>query len=316
VGPDFEDEKKAFLEEAPTGIYFVFYPRAERLSVLHFPLLGHEIGHIYALIWLDQNFKDKLISTQIEKTLKNEIDAELPPNAIEPIFKETYINQRLLDILGIYNRVLAEVIADLVGAFIFGQSALLSSYIFAIKFGLDDFRALEYGYLSWRFRLYFICKAMKYMDTNKYPSRYSKSNQLIEEISHAADIDIDSYPYKKQHGYIKHIVMLFDKNLETVFKDIETFLGGEIYPKNYNEIHQKNVYERLHDGIIPNSMLNADLDEIPIGLRNIVGATWIFVNEIESTDNDKYFRQVLCANLLSIKAIELSHFQDDFNRKR
>lgn len=315
-GPNFEDENKSLLEGAPSGIYFVFYPRAERLSVLHFPLLGHEIGHIYALIWLNLNFKEKLISTEIEKKLKSEIDSEIPPNAIDPIFKESYINRRLLEMFETFKRVLAEIISDIVGAFIFGQSALLSSYIFAVKFGLDDFRALEYGYLSWRFRLYFICKAIKYMGIEKLPSRYIKSNELITEIFRISKVDIEKYDYKQHHRFIRHIVKIFDSNLNKVFKDIETFLGNQVYRKNYNEIHQKNIFERLQNGITPNSMIDGELNETPMGLRNIVGATWIYVNEISISDNQEYFQHALCANLLSIKAIELSHFQEDFNKRQ
>ena len=316
LGDKFEEQKSALLEGAPSGIYFVFYPRAERLSVLHFPLLGHEIGHIYSVIWLDSNFQDRLLNTEIEKILKDEIDAEVPPDAIEPLFKEAYINRRLLEIYGIFQKVLAEVISDIVGAFIFGPSALLSSFIFAVKFGMDDFRALEYGYLSWRFRLFFICKAMKFMGADRFPSRYVKSNQLLEEIIKIADINIEKYTYKDQHKFIRHLVKLFDKNLEGVFDDIQTFLNDQVYLKNYNEMHQKRIYERLHNGIIPNSIVDAELNEIPMGLRNIVGATWLYVNEIDMTDLENYFQKALCSNLLSIKAIELSHFQKDFNRRQ
>ncbi len=315
-GSNFEAEKKNFLSDAPSGIYFVFYPRSERLSVLHFPLLGHEIGHIFASSWLDSNFNDSLFNQEAEKTLKAEIDSEIPPDVIDPIFKETFINNRLLEMLEIFHKVLSEVISDIVGVFIFGPSALLSSFIFAIKFGLDDFRALEYGYLSWRFRLFFICKAIKYMENDKLPSRYTKSIQLMEEILTLADIDINKYSYNKQHRFIRHIVRLFDEKIQVVFQDIESFLADQVYSKNYDESHQKKIFERLQNGIIPNSILDDKLDETPMGLRNIVGSTWLFVNELSESDSLEYFKKASCANLLSIKAIELSHFQKDFDKKK
>ena len=54
---DYDDEfdinQDKFLEGYPNGIYFIFYPRSERLSVLHLPLFGHEIGHIFSSSWLE-----------------------------------------------------------------------------------------------------------------------------------------------------------------------------------------------------------------------------------------------------------------------
>ena len=312
---NFEKERHDFLKGFPSGIYFVFYPRTERLSVLHFPLLGHEIGHIYSIIWLNQFFGEYLEESNIENILKKEIRAGMPESAFsEPLFLDRFIEEQVLHTFEIYRRIIAETISDLVGTFIFGPSTLFSSYIFALKFGLDDFRGFSDGYLPWRFRLSFICRALDFMDIENLPSRHQKANAWISEIYKTANINFDTFDYKKPYRSCKHIIDLIVKNFDSISKNIEKFIGDQSYKYSYNERHQKAVVERLKNGIIPNCLIDQDLIETPIGLRNIVAGTWIFLCEFELDDYKNYFTESINANLLSLKAIELSHFQNDFNR--
>ena len=82
---DNDDEQSSFLEEIKKNIgckniYLMSYPRLKRLSVLHFAILGHEIGHLFFKDWMDDhwdsffeknNLKSK-IDTFIDETLNRD----------------------------------------------------------------------------------------------------------------------------------------------------------------------------------------------------------------------------------------------------
>lgn len=313
---DFDANKNKFLEEYPSGIYFVFYPRTERLSVLHFPLLGHEIGHIYASIWLDEYFEKLLKESDIEETLKKEVKTEFSKNAINgPLFLDHIIDVRVFEILKIYKQIFAETISDIVGAFIFGPSTLFSSYIFALKFGLDDFKGFTDGYLPWRFRLNLICRALDYMKIGNLPDSHKQANVWISNICKTAIIDFKSFSYKVQYKYCAYVIDLIIRNFSEICCNIEKFISDQNYKNSYDEKHQGTVVERLENGIIPNCRIDGDLREDPICLRNIVAGTWIYLCELDMGNYDKYLTDSINANLLSLKAIELSHFQNEFNKR-
>lgn len=313
---DFVDIKNKFLSDYPAGIYFVFYPRTERLSVLHFPLLGHEIGHIYSLTWINDNFRRMIEESDIERLLRKEINSDIPAIVqSETLFIDNLIENQLLVIYDMYTNILAETISDIVGTFIFGPSTLFSSYIFAIKGGFDDFKGLKFGYLPWRFRLNYICNALEYLGLEYPPTGLDKSYNWVDEIKKTADIDFDKYKYSRENRYCKYIASLISSNFNSICKSIEGFVGDQNYKNSYDEKLQKNVVERLENGIIPNCIIDDKLKETPIGLRNIVAGTWLHLCELDLADYEKHCLKSLNANLLSLKAIELSHFQNDFNNQ-
>jgi hypothetical protein len=314
---DFETKRRDFFLEYKKGVYFVFYPRTERLSVLHFPLLGHEIGHIFSTEWLNNKFVDTLNKYDINKKIKIYIENALPPDLIGDLFKPQYIQRQIVEILALYKQIVSEILADIVGVYIFGHSALLSCYIFALKYDLDDFMAVPKGYLSWRFRLYFIFKALDLMKAGQFPLKYSNTNELINEIRKIVNtIDIKNYNYEKtKHKYIQYIVEVLDEEFDKICMEIETFLGGQQYLNIYSNVYQDEVVERLKNNITPNCKLIDNLIEKPIDLRNIVCGTWLFLSDLDPNRYEEYYERCHSVNLLSLKAIELSYYQKQFKNK-
>jgi len=315
--PNFDDDRKRFLEGFPSGIYFVFYPRTEKLNVLHFPLLGHEIGHIFATGWINSNFEYILKKHHIKRKIEEHIDSHLPDGLVGPLFKPQVINTQALEIIDIYRKISAELLSDIVGASIFGHPALLSNYIFSLKFNLDDFRQVPHGYVSWRFRLYFIQKAMARIGLKEFPGVIKGMTNWYDEIKKiTASIEIKNYSFEVTgFGYVKYIIELLDEEFEDLWANIVTFLKDQKYIDIYSQSLQEAVFERLINGIVPNCVINSELAEKPICLRNIVSGTWLYLmNNEQLNDHSNYFKSNYVANLLSLKAIELSYSQKNFKK--
>lgn len=314
VGPDFDLKRLDFLSKYPNSIYFVFYPRTERLSVLHFPLLGHEIGHIFSTEWLDQYYEDTLNKHKIKSQIESYLNGMIPPDFIGPLFKPQFIDEQVEKIVGIYKMIMSEILADIIGAYIFGHAALLSNYVFSLKYKPDDFKGVPRGYLSWQFRLYFILKAFSSMMLEELPSEYSETNKLIDEIrSLCSSIDVYNYNYSStNYKYIKFIIEIVEQEFDSICYEADRFLSGQQYFRTYSKDLQGKVIERLNNKIIPNCVSKSNLTEKPIDLRNIVGGTWLSLCELDYKDYETYFERSHTINLLSLKAIELSYHQKHF----
>lgn len=315
--PNFDDDRIKFLKDFPSGIYFVFYPRTEKLTVLHFPLLGHEIGHIFANEWINSNFENVLKKHHIKENVKKYIDSQLPDGLVGPLFKPQVIDTQALGIIDIYRKISSELLSDIVGAFIFGHPALLSNYIFSLKFDIDDFRQVPQGYVSWRFRLYFIQKALSRIGLKEFPGVIKEMTNWYDEIKKiSASIEIKNYPFERTaFGFVKYIIELLDEEFDELCANIVTFLKDQQYIDIYSQSLQEAVFERLINGIVPNCVINNELAEEPIPLRNIVGGTWLYlINNGQLNDYSNYYQSNYVANLLSLKAIELSYSQKNFEK--
>lgn len=309
--------RKEFLKEFPSGIYFVLYPRTERLSVLHFPLLGHELGHIYSAEWLKVNFEPLLKKHGVKEKVQDYVKSKLPKEMYGPLFREPIIDMRSREIIAVFKRIFAEILSDIFGIFIFGHATLLSTYLFALRSGLDDFGAVEGGYLSYRFRLHFLQRSLEFMDLKNVEFSSSRTNTWIESIYNNTNLETNNYDYKaKNCEYIGFIIDVIEKEFDNICQGVSDFLGDHQYKKTYSEELQEAVIMRLNDGIIPNCILNEELDETPIDLRNIVGGTWQYYCENNQKNHEEFYEISLNANLLSLKAIELSYLQERFQKKQ
>ena len=275
-----------------------------------------KLGIFFATDWLSTNFEDTLNKYDTKRNIKSFLNGILPPDYFGPLFRPQAIEENADHIIDIYKRIMAEVLADIVCVYIFGHAALLSNYIFAIKYQLDDFRGVPKGYLSWRFRLYYIVKAFDLMmldDEIKKPKVKTLFDQIRVETS---SIDITSYNYKRtNHEYIKYLIDIIEKEFNSICYEAERFVSGQQYFKIYSQSHQDHVLEKLKYRIVPNCVCNDSLKDNPIELRNIVGGTWNYICEFENNDYRENFDMGHMANLLSLKAIELSYHQKHFENK-
>jgi hypothetical protein len=309
---DKYDENVAnLLNKYPNEIYILLYPRRERLSVLHFPLLGHEIGHIFAELWLSKYYEDKLKTHDVDNNIEAYIKKIKPTELVGSLFQKNYIHRMKYECSEVFHRVTREIISDFVGALIFGFPALLASYIYSVQCDFDDIRHIDKGYLPWRFRLYFISKILKEFNIRSLSNFNGDITAWLQNI----EAIIDGYDYDKKlrthdrYGYVVYLFLMLDSELSNIAKELMQLVPKPHYTDIENREMCEEVVRRLKKGILPNCSIDENLSEKPIGFRNIITGTWLYLCDQPLNKTIDFNKKSKNANLLSLKAIELSHLQ-------
>ncbi len=307
------DVDKLF-SEVDSEIYFIFFPKLERVSALHFTLLGHEIGHTYSQKWIKKYFSKFSEINDLENKFisiaKKEYTEKMTSTEFEEsdLFSTVFATNQNAIYIDITKKILSELISDIFGAYIFGDSSIIASYLFAIKTSLDDKSGWERGYLSWRYRLNIINDALLYIKKKyKYQNFDNEFNKEITKVINKSYID------KTINEYVKIIVESIDLYKEKIYEDVINEVGVQKFTEFIEKKQVEEVEKRLRELITPNSILNDDLIEIPIGFRNILFGTCIHLANIISDDHSEYEKKSKIINLLSIKGIEFSTEQENFN---
>ncbi|MBN1603667.1 MAG: hypothetical protein JW915_18795 [Chitinispirillaceae bacterium] len=312
---DPQTEMEALFKEFPEGIYFIFFPKVERLSALQFVLLGHEIGHIYAKSWADSEFGNFLQKNDMENKLSKLIDDDLKKSPFTQgqtdLFADYFKKQRLSEIVLIYKLILIELVSDIYGSYIFGDTAVISTYLIAQRIEFDSTKGWTQGYLSFRYRLVFIWNALQYVkNTERIDNDFVNSwAQLIDE-----ELKLKC----KDHNNDKFLDLLLSsielcKN--DLFQAVANAVGDQIFYKYIDNTLVKQAVGRLMAGIPPNafSIGNGDGKEEIIDFRNILYGTSFTLFSSIPDDYNEYESNSKKVNLLSIKGIELSTEQERFN---
>ncbi len=307
---ELESKVKKFRKNMPDGIYIIFFPKIERLSALHFSLLGHEIGHIFAAEWLSSNFDNFIRTTAIDTEFERMAMEDIKKRQDKPdMFVDKYILQITTTYLNYIKKILCELIADIYGAFIFGQTTLISSFLFSFGSGLDDTSFWSEGYLSWKYRLKNIKRAIDFLDLKKSINP-NGDNITVKNIN-----KIINEPHKDNsiNQYISMFLVGFNMKAESIFEDVIKNLNSQIYLNYINQDIVEKVKMRFDQLVTPNSYFDENLNEFPIDFRNILSGTWQYCFDCISSDFKKYEIISKQINLLSIKGIEMSVEQDNYN---
>jgi hypothetical protein len=297
----------------------------ERLSAIHFSLLGHEIGHIYSQRWLDQYFSDFLKNNNFEnlisETFTKKFSSQL--KLLDESIQEVIIKNHVNNYLKITKKIFNEILADIYGTLLFGESMLIAMYIYASRKSLDSMDSLSNGYLSWRIRLKIIkdtLDSLKILDEEYYKPTHDLNNILNDTTRY----EIRIYEKNEHFDFLKILIEIFEKNKDSIFKTIKKEINNQLFCNFIKKKYVDAVIERLKNQIIPNTILSEidnKLFEEPIEFRNILYGTWLYLfdqikeiitdkNNIQEKDYEKITHII---NLLSIKGIELSTEQMRFN---
>lgn len=151
-------ELSALPGVAISQIHMVSFPRAERDSILLHAVFGHEVGHLVASNYLNQ----EATTTDFRAGLQSAMsiaDASVPTDPNVPKIKR--LQQIQTQLLALRKRALEELISDYVGALLFGPSALFAGYeIFSLS-DLDWMPSPPALYPPSRYRLRFVTAVLK-----------------------------------------------------------------------------------------------------------------------------------------------------------
>jgi hypothetical protein len=204
---------------------------------------------------------------------------------------------------------LLESISDIYGAFIFGDAALIALYAFAQREDIDQTQYWGDGYLSMKYRLVLISEALAYA---------KKQNSFTDLLGNSWEpivLKALATPPKEmgQNKYLDVILRALQSYKKTLFDHVMKAVGDQLFSFFIEERLVQAVENRLSSSIPPNAFFIKEGKEEPIDFRNILyGTTFSLFKNIPS-DVREYENKSKKLNLLSIKGIELSTEQEQFN---
>ena len=296
------------MKDIPSQIYLVKYSRLEKLSALHLALLGHEIGHIFASRWIDDNYLDFTRETGLSAVLEEIVLKELKNENLEnDMFVDIEKDKKLTAYHNLIKKNYSELLSDIFGCALFGHTYIIAIYLFSSIMADLNESHWQGGYLSWRFRLQ-NCEQFISFILRQYPAK--KNNYpLYDNICSTISGNISD---RNAHEVCNLLIATFRMKEEEIFDEICKYTKTQLFINLIDEEQINTAIDRLEHGIIPNAMLK-DKSEYPIDIRNILYAIWL-VSYKEGEPNIKLLsKRIQFYNLLGIKGIELSVEQEEFN---
>lgn len=320
------DENKKFLDNfykniKCKNIFLMSYPRLKRLSVLHFAILGHEIGHLFFQEWKHNNLNWFYKTNSVEKAIDDHVD-EIISKKQERIrqmglFSDNIKRKLTTDIFTSMDKCLEEICCDIIGSIIFGYTFLFAQYKFSSPLNINQ-NFINQGYYPWSYRIKFTLDTLKELGHPFDGSDNPIFSNWIKKLNQRFSI-IDLNIIKKDKQYKYHEILI--KAIINSHKDIISQLNKFVSPIFFSSVYSKDdcllVKKYLDNGITPNSRIknnNNGMIYDPIDMRNIIAGTWyhILSANIDYENTELFHRYLHRANMLSLKAIELSKITKDY----
>lgn len=336
---DFVPGKKLesdVLGKLKSPFYLISFPSLERKNILLHSIIGHEIGHLYAEKYITAEKKNafsQIVIPEIERIVDEEFKniPELGPLFEKPA-KESRKVACLQEVTRCWKRGLEELLADVVGAILFGPAALFSCYESAIQQGLDFEPSADNNYYPpWRMRLreilsVFDIHGIKLLPIDdsifaKNKEKTGRVNQLFDQIRTITkgrdDLDLIDKNKLWSLAY-KQVAVDLKAGITYLLEDMQ--LKGELVTseKLYGKLH--HLIERLENSIPPNAIETDAYDRQPADMVDIINAAWFYklsctesiLNEDRSFNEGSYvWRDRL--NNLTFKAIEYADIERDYS---
>jgi hypothetical protein len=273
------------ISKAP--IHIIMFPRAERDNVLVHAVFGHEVGHLYASKYLEEeaNKPDFLLEMQNKVSavlVLTPVDPALSPMEQLKIKGEIHNN-----LMWLRRRAMEELLSDYVGVIMFGPSALFAAYEL---FSLSDLDSLPVGreaYPPSRYRLRFVLNVLKeegFLDS--FASLVDKSldekkkylfeaKRLLEEIEKITNLDSD-LTVLKGNPHIDVAYQWVDESLSAAKAIIKSTIPSDLVYSSkdfFEEIPE--LIERLTLNVPPNELgIYPDI-KLPCW-QSALASSWIY----------------------------------------
>ena len=328
------------LKPIPRPFHILTFPALERKNILLHSLLGHEIGHLLVADRANETAKQRFlqsIRTEIHSHTRAQLvpTGRVVPNYLGP--EQSFLNIRNFNEAGAcWQRGITELLADVVGAALFGPAALFSALEMAMQEGLDIAPSEKTDhYPPWRMRLRLIWQTIQPersaffpVPANAFPGTDRRSRALMinaryrlikDLISKDSDLDaLNDTPIAR---------IVYQRLPAIISKESARLLKGPIAshkisgPTLYGRVQA--LIDRLDNGIPPNVLAESSAKSEPAQLVDIINAAWLhkiswvhddFMDKPSSTSTWLQKRNRL--NNLTLKAIEFSDLALSFAERK
>ncbi len=311
----------------PKDFHIISFPSIERKTALFHTDLGHEIGHLVAKDYLEEESRQSRYLIDLSNQVLEEVRKK-QKTPLTPLEEEIAVTEVLRRVVAIRRRGLEELISDIFGVKLFGLAALLALFEMSLADPLDDLPDQETNfYPPWRTRLrlgFLALEQARFIPVAR--PHYTFSG--IEKVLTCVDARVDTIRQTVSSSTDKELIndnwvlkIAYD-SIHTSLVEVEKFLnrrfGGKFATSEdlYSQVFP--LVHRLKEGILPNAIEDSATRSVPAETAAILNAAWFyrlsFLSEPfeESSDSLSFAQKYEILNRLTLKALELSHLQKKF----
>lgn len=305
------------------AIYCVSFPRTEQLNCLLHANWGHEVGHIIAGKWIEENFPAlwKSVEPAISKKIHDSIVVSPPP--VDPLFKDIAIldltASQTLAAMEVAKRGITELLCDVIGVHLFGVSALCAAFEFSARYLLDVSPLQCDYYPPWRYRIREMiayCESdLKALRTVGDPRVFSPFLGWLDEARKVSSTDQDLIEIGSK-TVTREAYQFIKANWDSIKREAIAMLpaaSARPYSLTEKAARIRGLIGRLESSVPPNETSHLGT---PADLQDIIASSWVYkmarisgdLSWGTADDFDLMFRLVL-------KGIESSQIQKHWGSK-
>lgn len=299
-------------------------------------LIGHEIGHLISEDFIAKRVqKGEFLLNNADRIKKSVILDDLPRgNLFTQIIKEDRIRVACETAVKAWENGLRELLADIIGAIIFGPALLFSIFEIALNDDIDSIPSRRNGfYPPWRMRIRTVFKIIEephersQLHKTFFPLEIADSSldnvnqkmndrfNLIKEIS-SSDSDIKNLKNDPPVSIAYEQVL---KDASEATEHFKNKLSDHLKTPDFMYRYLPDLIKRMIHGITPNAYEPSVEKRKAVSLAEIINAAWFYRISWENDifDNDGTLNKDILKlrdrmNRLTLKAIEFADIETEF----
>jgi dCTP deaminase len=332
-----------------TAFHIISFPALERDNILLHSVIGHELGHLVATQLVERAKTAFLERVQVD--VEAATDAELLGEGITeqsaPLLYQQYRTARLTNnskiCLKFWERAMEEILADIVGASLFGPAALFSTFEVAVQSGFDlsPSPRNEY-YPPWRTRIREVLTVVDgiaglilaptpdlfLMDVPLAlleraaalgVNRDTRSRLVKERIQTIRDVaaGTDDTAAINYDPLAKIAYRALRKFVDDATSQIKVLLGKRAFNEKQVSATLPLLVERLDAGVTPNAEHDMPSRRLSkVGLVDVLNSAWFQKASLAvaaTTDGDRTLLERVRGqrNRLTLKAVEYAFLAEE-----
>ncbi|HWW61781.1 MAG TPA: dCTP deaminase [Thermoanaerobaculia bacterium] len=333
-----------------TAFHIISFPALERDNILLHSVIGHELGHLIASDLVERAKSAFLqhVQGEIEAATDAQLSAERLTEQDAPLWYQQYRTARLTNnstiCLKFWERAMEEVLADVVGAVLFGPAALFSTFEVAVQSGFDlsPSPRNEY-YPPWRTRirevlavvdaiagsilspkpdLFLMNVPFALTDRAKVLGldREARSRLVKERIQTIRDVasSSDDSAAVNYDPFAKIAYRALRSFVDDATKQIKSLLGKRAFNEKQVSTTLPALIERLDAGVTPNAEHDMPSRRLSkVSLVDVLNSAWFHKASLAVAPTNDGDRELLervrgQRNRLTLKAVEYAFLADEY----
>jgi len=348
------DVESNIIHPLGEAFHIISFPALERNNILLHSVIGHELGHLLATELVEKSKQSFLndVLEKIEKATDEELtlDASISQESAPLLFQQyrtNLITTNSNTCLVFFERAAEEIIADAVGAALFGPAALFSVFDIAVQsdFDLEPTSRNNY-YPPWRRRIREILRAVEKLspkllhvgpnlfrmdsptilqkravDLNLNPSTRSELvNERIRTFREIAADTSDSAAIA-QDTLAEIAYSALQPYIDKSIIEVQRLLGRHQFNEAQVLATLPSLIERLDAGVTPNAEHDMPSGKVSkVKLVDVLNSAWYHKASLSVaplTDEDRTLLEQARSirNRLTLKAVEFVNVTEEYAGK-